>query len=282
MHRRLGVDGAHDGNLRMRLRIASCLVALLLSMSTPGADLFYMDHDPVTDKYVGPIGPLVMSGEISPGDYDRLLSRIIDDPGRFLTQNKIILASDGGDVAEAMRIATLVKSLFAAVIVGPLTGRCVSACFFIFAAAAQREVDGERLVGINRPYIADSETESAPRADAQTLESKALRQVRVFLEDNAVPNYLVDEMFRHDSNDAYWLSANDERTLGFRSPAFDRYLAVNCAWSDSIEQEVFARKRPVEDLMQMLKCRARVTEAAARQALALASKERSGRGTTGQ
>jgi len=256
----------------MRYRIAVRTIALLLfSAPVLAAEFFYMDHDPFTDQYLGPVGPLVISGEIMPGDYDRLLSKIAGDANHFLALNKIILASDGGDVAEAIKIATLVKSLFAGVIVGPLTGRCVSACFFIYAAAAQREADGERLIGINRPYIVGAEAASAPRTGAQILESKALRQVRAFLRDNAVPNYLVDEMFRRASDDAYWLSADDEKALGFRSPAYDRYLAVNCAWSDSIEQEVFARTRPLEDLTQMLKCRARVTEDAARQALALAS-----------
>jgi hypothetical protein len=267
----------------MRLRIALCQVALLmLSLPAPGAELFYMDHDPITGEYVGPVGPLVMSGEIIPGDYDRLLSKILDDPSRFLAQNQLILASDGGDMSEAIKIATLIKSLFAAVTVGPLTGRCVSACFFIYASAAQREADGARLVGINRPYLVDSQPAPAtpavaaavPRADAD--DSKALRQVRAFLQDNAVPSYLVDEMFRHPSDDAYWLSAEDEKALGVRSPAFDRYLAANCAWSEAIEREVLARKRPPEDLKELLKCRARVTEDAARRALALAAKERSG------
>jgi len=261
----------------MRLRIALCQVALLiLSVPASGAELFYMDHDAITGEYVGPVGPLVMSGEIIPGDYDRLLSKILDDPARFLAQNKLILASDGGDMSEAIKIATLIRSLFAAVIVGPLTGRCVSACFFIYASAAQREADGARLVGINRPYRVDSPAAPAtvPRPDAD--DSKALRQVRAFLQDNAVPGYLIDEMFRHPSDDAYWLSAEDEKALGFRSPAFDRYLAANCAWSETIERDVLARKRPPEDLKPLLKCRARVTEDAARHALALAAKERPG------
>jgi len=92
----------------MNHRIGLCKATLLLaSMPCVGAELFYMDHDPFTNQYVGPTGPLVVSGEIIPGDYDRLLSRILDDEDRFLAQNKIILASDGGDVAEALKIAQL-------------------------------------------------------------------------------------------------------------------------------------------------------------------------------
>jgi hypothetical protein len=241
-------------------------------MSVPAfcAELFYMDHDPYTDRFVGPIGPLVFSGEIIPGDYDALLSKIMADPNRFLEQNKLILASDGGDVAEAMKIAKLVKSLYTAVIVGPLTGRCVSACFLIYAAASQREADGERLIGINRPYLVASEarsttttTSKAPAPATATLaESGALATVRAFLEDNAVPRYLLDEMFRHASDDAYWLSAEDLKNLGYRSPAYDRYLRDKCAWDD---------RKPVEDLKRMLTCRDRLTQGAARQALAPAS-----------
>ena len=135
----------------MRFRVAACTALLLLSLRASGAELFYMDHDPVTDEFVGPSGPLVLSGEIIPGDYDSLLSKILNDENRFLAQNKIILASDGGDVGEALKLARLVKALNTSIIVGPLTGRCVSACFFIYAAAGQREADGDRLIGINRP-----------------------------------------------------------------------------------------------------------------------------------
>jgi hypothetical protein len=256
----------------MSARIAVCTFALWL-MSAPayGAELFYMDHDPYTDRFVGPIGPLVFSGEIIPGDYAALLSKILADRDRFLAQNKLILASDGGDVAEAIKIAKLVKSLYTEVIVGPLTGRCVSACFFIYAAASQREADGERLIGINRPYLVASEarstststsTSAAAPANATMVESGALATVRAFLEDNAVPRYLLDEMFRHASDDAYWLSAEDQKNLGYRSPAYDRYLRDKCAWDD---------RKPVEDLKRMLKCRDRLTQDAARQALALAS-----------
>jgi hypothetical protein len=244
--------------------------SVLFSPGLSGAEFFYMDHDPFTDEYVGPIGPLVLSGEIMPGDYDRLLARIAGDEARFLSQNKIILASDGGDVAEALKIANLVNSLFTEIIVGRRTGRCVSACFLVYAAASQRATDGERLIGINRPYFIDSAT-SLPPPDAAAVEDSALSQVRNFLKDNEVPAYLIEEMFRHASNDAYWLSALDEANLGYKSASFKKYLADNCAWNDFMEQEVYARTRPLEELMQMIRCRARVTQAAAHKALAQAT-----------
>jgi hypothetical protein len=261
----------------MRRRIAICTVALLLvSLPSLSAEIFYLDHDPVTGEFVGPIGPLVFSGEIMPGDGDRLLSRILDDENRFLMQNKIMLASDGGDVAEALRIAKLVKSLFTQVVVAPLTGRCVSACFFIYAAAARREADGERLIGINRPYIADAQLAPASPADAALVENGALTQVRAFLQENAVPVYLVDEMFRHASDDAFWLSADDARNLGYRSRSFNQLLLAKCAWDDTFDREVYAGKRSADEMKQMVACRDRVTQEAAHKALAL-EKQRSAR-----
>ena len=262
--------------------MAACLCMLLAPrLPALGAELLYMDHDPVTDRFVGPTGPLVLSGEIVPGDADRLLTKILDDENRFLEQNKMLLASDGGDVAEALRVAKLIKSLYTQVIVIPLTGRCVSACFFIYAAANRREVDGDKLVGINRPYLATSDEAAAPAIDAIPAESAALGQVRVFLRENAVPAYLVDEMFRRASDDAYWLSDDDEKSLGFRSPSFDRFIRSRCAWDDNLEREVYAGVKPMDALKPMLKCRDRVTLEAARQALAAAAKERLLRKATG-
>jgi hypothetical protein len=91
--------------------------------------------------------------------------------------------------------------------------------------------------------------------------------VRAFLQENAVPNYLVDEMFRHASDDAYWLSADDERNLGSRSQSFKHFLAAKCAWDEKIEREVYAGKRPVEELKRLLKCKDGATQRAAHQAL---------------
>ena len=207
--------------VRLRLAVSLCLL-LFSSLHASGAELFYMDHDPVTDQFVGPTGPLVISGEIIPGDADRLLSKILGDKNRFLAHNKILLASDGGDVAEALRIAKLIKSLYTRVLVLPLTGRCVSACFFIYASATQREADGERLVGIDRPYMVAAQGAATPPADAAIADGGALTPVRDFLQENAVPGYLVDEMLRHASDDAYWLSADDERTW-----AIDRRRSID-------------------------------------------------------
>jgi hypothetical protein len=216
-----------------------------------------MDHDAFSGRYVGPVGPLVLSGDIQPGDYDRLLAKISEDPDRFLTHNKVIVASMAGDADEAARIATLLKSLYSEVGVGPLTGRCAGVCFLIYAAAAQRSVDGERLLGIDVPVQGTA---------------------RAFLAENGVPADLLGDgaqrapQDRRTPQDVYWLTQQDLASLGGKSPAFAHFLAGKCAWDDELERAANAGRRALDDLKPMWACRIGITRAEARKALAAALK----------
>lgn len=234
----------------MRRRIAALLVAAGLAMPLSAAEIFYMDHDLLTGKYVGDVGPLVLSGEIVPGDYDRLLAKIALDPGRYLEQNRLIVASPAGDVPESLRVATLVKALLSEVTVDPQTGPCIGACFLIYAAASERASDGPSLIGVHR----------LPGADE-------------FLAVNGVPAPLLAELARHTS-EVYWLTPADEQALGHRSPAFARYLKTRCAWDAAVERNVFSGKTAFAAMSAPLECRARATQSDARQALARALAER--------
>lgn len=227
---------------------------LCTPLMSHGADFFYMDHDAFTGRYTGPVGALVMSGDIERGDYDRLLKRLADDPQRFLSQDKLILASSAGDAAEAMRIGRFVKALHAEISVSPLTGRCVDVCFFIYAAADQRSADAPGLIGMH----------AVPSPDAADAGD--------FLRENEVPADLVERVLRPRRNDLYWLNDSDEAALGPRSPAFTRYLVAHCHWSDDIEREVRSAKRPLADMKDMSTCRRRLTRSDAAAALAAATK----------
>jgi len=233
------------------LRLAILAVALLCGSPAWSAELFYMDHDEFTGKYVGPVGPLVLSGDISPGDYDRLLAKIAVDPGRFLTQNKVIVAATAGDTGEAIRIAVLLQSLYAEVDVDSMTGPCAGPCFLIFAAAAQRSAGGERLLGIGVPV------QGAARA---------------FLIRSEVPAYLLEEPPPRPPAEVYWLTPQDLAQLGGKSPAFAVFLTGRCGWDDELERAANAGRKSFEDLRPLWACRIRVTRAEARKALTAALK----------
>jgi hypothetical protein len=261
--------------LRFILRgVAGCaLAALASSAPAAAAELFYMDRDSFNNQYTGPVGPLVLSGEIVQGDYAKLLARIAEDPERFLERNKLLLASTDGNAAEAIKIAKLLRALYTEVIVGPLTGRCVGACFLIYAAATERGTDSDNLLGIHRVGLAESESVSRPTSEAALIDDSLQTPVRDFLTANEVPSDLVDELFKHLPTDVYWLTEHDEETLGVKSAAFQRFLAKNCAWDDALEKAVFKGER-LEEMKALSACRIRVTLPAARKALAQALKEK--------
>jgi hypothetical protein len=261
--------------LRFILRgAAGCALAAFVSTSpAAAAELFYLDRDPFNNQYTGPVGPLVLSGEIVPGDYAKLLARIAEDPERFLERNKLFLASSDGNAAEAMKIAKLLQALYTEVIVGPLTGRCVGACFLIYAAASARGTDSDNLLGLHRVGLAESEWASRSTSEAALIEDSLQAPVRDFLTANEVPSDLVDELFKHLPTDVYWLTDHDEGVLGVKSAAFQKLLTKNCAWDDALEKAVFRGER-LEEMKTLSACRIRVTLPAARKALAQALKEK--------
>jgi hypothetical protein len=265
---------------------AACLLLVCLSAIAPpheaacAAEIFYLDRDAFSNEYVGPVGPLVLSGEIAPGDYARLLAKIAEDQNRFLAQNKLILGSGQGNAEEAMKIAGLVKSLYTAVTVGPLTGRCAGACFLIYAAAAERGTDGEHLLGVGRPGLAESQWAAMPTAEAALLEDGMQAKVRTFLSDNEVPADIVDDMFARPPTDIYWLGEQEERELTPKSPSFAKLLKEKCGWSEGFERAVYQGQRPVDDLKELAACRLRTTQPEARKALAQALKDARPAGAT--
>ena len=219
-----------------------CFLGLWVPLMSYGADLFYMDHDILSGQYTGPVGSLVMSGDIEPGDYDRLLAKIAENPPRFIERNTLIVASEGGDANEAMKIAGLIKALHTQILVGPLTGRCADVCFLIYVVADQRGTDGSGLIGIR----------GTPQSQTSSVGD--------FLRANEVSAEFLTRVLKPPSDGVYWLEDNDETHLGTRSPAFMRYLVAHCHWDDQMERDVRSAKRPLADMNDMWACRRRVTQ----------------------
>ena len=262
----------------MILRAPILSLVLLLTLLPPdgrssAAEIFYLDRDAFSNEYTGPVGPIVLSGEIVPGDYARLLAKIGQNSERFLSQNKLILASSQGNADEAMKIARLVKSLYTQVVVAPLTGRCAGACFLIYAAAAERGTDGEHLLGVSRPGLAESQWVEMPTAQAALLEEAMQAPVRAFLGDNEVPADIVDGMFERPPTDIEWLTEQQERELTPKSPSFARLLVDKCGWNEDLEHAVLQGRRSVEDLKKLTLCRLATTQPEAKKALAQALKD---------
>lgn len=222
-----------------RLLSILCLCASALSPPASALEISYSSLNPF-DGSVSKGEGLLLSGEIVPGDYEYLIEIIRHDQDRFWRSKGFILASPGGDIQEALRIARLVKRTYSPAYVGEATGPCVSACFFIFSAAARREA-GHRTLGIHRPYIHPRRLVTTSVSGAETLQRSALQQARSYLESQDVPTSLIDKMFQRASTEVYWLSRDEiEEQLGLRPPWYEQFLISRCGLDKSLERKYFS------------------------------------------
>jgi hypothetical protein len=215
------------------------LCASVLPPPASAIEITYSNLNPF-DGSVSEGEGLLLRGEIVPGDYEYLLEVIRQDQDRFWRSTGFTLASTGGDIQEALRIARLVKKTYSPAYVGEVTGPCVSACFFIFSAAVRREA-GTRTLGIHRPYIHPRRLVSVSVREAETLQRTALQQARSYLESQDVPTSLIDKMFQRASTEVYWLSRDEiEEQLGRRPPWYEQFLISRCGLDKSLEHKYFS------------------------------------------
>lgn len=218
-------------------RFILCLLSFAFAVSADALEITYSNVSPFSGS-VGKHESILLQGEIIPGDYDRLRQVIRKDQERFWRSTGFVLASPGGDIQEALRIARLVKGTYSGVWVGK-QGSCVSACFFIFTAAVQRTA-GDGTIGVHRPYVHPARLSSVSVREAEILQRQALKLARAYLEDQDVPTNLIDKMFQQASTDVYWLSrAEVEEQLGRRPPWFDQLLIAKCGLDTSLERRYF-------------------------------------------
>lgn len=237
-----------------------CICASVFSPPAKALEITYSNLNPF-DGSISKAEGLLLKGEIAPGDYAYLLDVIRSDTDRFWRSTGFVLASPGGDVQEALRIARLVKGTYSSVFVGEAAGPCVSACFFIFSAATFRDA-GSRTLGIHRPYIHPQRLVSVGAVEAEALQKDALRQARSYLENLDVPTSLIDKMFQRASTEVYWLSREEiEEHLGRRPPWYEQFLIARCGFSKDLERKYFSTndKAILDQLMTVNSCGAKLS-----------------------
>lgn len=205
--------------------VLSVIVVFITGITGPAnaADISYPKH-----------GFMLLSGEIRPGDAEEVASNL----GKNTTV-LLLLNSMGGNVAEAMKIALLIKGARLMTMVDS-GGFCASSCFFLYLAgysrsAATANEDGTLpkrryakmgYVGIHRPYL------KAPSGDQVSIrkQEEVMRKVRSYLVSEAVPQHLIDEMMSRPSNDIYWLSERDQEFIGDYNAGIEETLISKCGF----------------------------------------------------
>jgi len=205
------------------------------------------------DVYYSTEGTLNFEGEIRRGDAERVVVAALTAPTLIYEIN---INSNGGDLAEAMRIVSLVKDAHWNIEVMGHGRVCVSACFFIFIAGERRSAGGTDgiawpqefwsiepgVVGVHRPYLKDPlENPESPKN-----QEALMRKAREYLNEAGIAQYLVDEMMSRPSNDIYWLKRRDLEFVGTFSPGIEEALIANCGYKRSAQAVAERRNKETE------------------------------------
>jgi hypothetical protein len=170
----------------------------------------------------------VLSGEIVLGDADRMKA--------FLQQERqlaeIRLASPGGDLLEAMKIARLVRDALLETktatydVKKPSEGACDSACAIVAFGGVSRQLGN---IGLHRPYSQSASQVSFE--EAKRSHEVVIGELERFFTEMALPHALLDRMLTvgPEGVDRIYYPKEDVRRIvpDFYAP-FQEWLHPRC------------------------------------------------------
>lgn len=210
----------------------TALITTLCSFVAKAADIYLSD-----DKH-----QIYLEGEIRRGDAEHIVATALESMDPTMPF-QMFVSSNGGDISEAMKIVSLIKGAKWDVLV-PQGKVCASSCFFMYIAGVERisgngvNDDGTLLsedfrkkytfgvVGIHRPYFKDP----SGNFESQQNQKKLMNDVKKYLVEEGVAQYLIDEMMSHPSNDIYWLRDRDLQGIGKYRPELEEILINKCGY----------------------------------------------------
>lgn len=206
-------------------------------------------------------GDLVLEGPIVAGDYEKLRSALLNP---YSSNADLLLASPGGDLAEAMKIGRLVRRMKLSTAVptnetrsnirdkvitrhglkNPQNYICASACFFIFVAGIHRETVfiGPPNLSIHRPFLSKDDLIRLSNGQAMDAVASTRKAVEAYLGQMGVPPKYADLMFSVSPEQAYRITEEefDADFDGFITDLKD-WVDAQCDKRTDEEKQVYAQ-----------------------------------------
>ncbi len=196
-------------------------------------------------------GVLILEGQIVAGDYNTLRKFLSDKSTFDKISGGVFLASPGGNLQEAAKIGSLIRSLGLSTSApsGPPTGRklgesrirpenlrnpndylCTSACFLLFVAGIYRDLNWSGRLGIHRPTSLTIDLKKPSESQQALFDERAHRAVEAYLRAMNVRIKYLDLMFSTPSSDVRWITQDelDADLQGFL-PELKDEAAARCA-----------------------------------------------------
>lgn len=180
---------------------------------------------------------ILMQGDVRKGDYERFRTFMLANFKTYVSQDRTLyLNSDGGDLAETLKIASLIRTMYATVSIEYTDGKgeCASSCFFLYLSGTERSFGHWSRLGIHRAYFAPEYFAGLTPNDAKVRQKELTLTVEALLKDNSVPQSLIDRMNSTSSTEIYWLEYPEMEALGERPPWFEEFLTAKCGYDKGL------------------------------------------------
>src|SRR5450759_2930875 len=174
-------------------------------------------------------GVLIIEGKIEPGDYIKIRSFLSEASNFSKMTGEVFLASQGGNVFEALEIGYLIRHLRLStdapsrpppterssgsevILSYDLADRrhyqCVSACFLLYVAGVYRDFIWAGRLGIHHPIqrkpVGATEKEASIAAVDMRIKLKS------YFEEMNVPNKYLDLMYSVPPNEVRWITQSE-------------------------------------------------------------------------
>ena len=178
---------------------------------------------------------IVLTGKIEPGDNEKFLKLLRQNPIHSMQAAKLELNSPGGDVAEALKIASVVNEAAYGVTVPKL---CGSACFFIYVTGWFRYVDEKGRLGVHRPFMDQSTFAGYSASEAKAKMQAGSNVVKAFLDEHSVPKVIQEVMFNAASNEVVWLSNAQIDLIGSAPAHIEELELARCGDPNAALKEI--------------------------------------------
>lgn len=190
---------------------------------------------------------ILMQGVIEPGDSAKFLQVLRSRGEVERGYGRLYLDSPGGDVAEALKLAEIVRNALLVTsyqgllppdprLVGDAQSArdrrftCLSACVLIYISGSVREPPraAHRGLGLHRPFLTEAQYRSLSPNEVALRQEAATLAMRDYLMAAGMPNELIEQMMRRSSKEAYWLDEHEALSIAGKSVWWEELIIARC------------------------------------------------------
>ncbi|MDP1954608.1 MAG: hypothetical protein Q8K71_09030 [Polaromonas sp.] len=222
--------GYRAGQVARAHRVARRLCLLPLLMLAPLAQaLDFRYTNPFPDgPLAGVARGLTISGDLVPGDTDKLIDLIRRKPAdAWFALGRVELEISGGDPGEALRLADTLAELYPHMVA---SSDCAGACAITWLSGAWRMLP-EGRIGLQKPLAAQQ---------ASDVQADRLRNY-LFKQGLPPPSYERWQAARNNS--VYWLTGPEINSTGTWPPYYFEKLTARCPKLDASDESFHALRR---------------------------------------